>query len=262
MATNKLLKNLAGYNEAKQKAEENPGGNFPVIPNGNYDARIVGAEARLSKNKEAMLMINLVIVGDSEEADNKIASFIMLEGLGSGLERLIRLGYELPEESSGIQHIIDDLSSSEKEVSITVKNGFATINGPLDDVYVSGEDADEADEESDEEETEEVEEEEVEEETEESEGDEVLHIGDDVSFQWNKDTLQGSIIAIDEKTDLAKVKCNGKLYSVKLEKIIGKIEEEEEVEEEPVKKPAPKKGAAVAKKVASKKPVKKVTKKK
>ncbi len=263
-----LVKDLKGYNDAKQKAEENPNGDFPTIPNGNYDARVVAAEVRLSKNKEAMAMISLIIIGDSEQAEQKIASFIMLEGNGAALDRFIRLGYELPETSSEIGDLIEDLGSSEKEVSITVKGGFATINGLLDEVYVG----EEVSEEEAGEDVEETTEEEVVEETEE---DETVDIGDDVNFEFKGEKMQGTIISTDEKTETAKIKSGKTTYTVKLEKILGKVEEEaseeeseeeeteEEVEEEPKVKPVvKKKGAPVAKKTAAKPAAKKTSKKK
>lgn len=249
-----LVKDLKGYNDSKQKAEENPQGGIPQVPNGNYDARVVAAEVRLSKNKEAMAMISLIIIGDSEEAETKLASFIMLEGNGAALDRFLRLGYDLPEDSSGLADMIDDLGNSEKEVSITVKGGFATINGLVDDPHIASEDV--VEEETSEEETTE---EEVEEEGEVTEEDETVDVGDDVNFEFKGKQMQGSIVSTDEKTETAKIKSGTKLYTVKLEKILGKVEEEtseeveeeaeEEVEEEPKKKPASKKVEKVTKKV-------------
>lgn len=265
----KLVKNLKGYNESKQNAEENPGGNFPVIPNGQYDARVVSASVQLSKNKEAMAKIDLIIIGDSEQTEKKISAFIMLEGAGVALNKFIILGYDLPESSEEIGNLIEDLGGSEKEVSITVKSGFASINGLVDEAYIAEEVEDEV---------EEIVPEDSEDETEESEEDDVIDAGDDVDFEFKGEKMQGTIISTDEKTETAKIKSGAKTYTVKLEKILGKVEEDEteesedeseeeeesedEVEEKPKKQPAPKKGATVAKKVTKQAPAKKTATKK
>ncbi len=249
----KQLKNLDGYKENKNSEPVE----FENVPDGRYDARIVSTDLKLSKNKEQMIQIGLIIIGDSEEAERTCNAFLMLEGAGApgGLGTIKKLGYEeLPDEASDLAEIIEEIGASEKEVTIQVKGGFSNIQALLDgDPHITSDDDEDAVEESEEEET--------------SDDADAVDVGDDVNFTFKGQDMQGTIIEILEDEDKARIKSGGKIYPIKVENI-SKIEEEtsedaeeveEEPQEEPKQKPVSKKGANVAKKVIKAAPAKKAT---
>lgn len=255
----KRLGSLKGYKKAVEEAEELGG----KLPDARYTGKIEGAKLADSNAGNPQIVVNGKIVGDEEFEGESFTAFMGLgeQGLRYTLATLKRLGFEIEgDDPKEILDVVESLDSSNMSVVIKVKDGYANISGPAEDVSESkddNEDTEEDEEEDDEETKEDDSEEEEEEETEDSEEEEEekeesKELAEGSKVTWEKDGKKrtGTIVEILEDNNMARIeKEDGGITRVAMDLLTIVTddseeeeqeeieEEEEEVEEEKVAKP-------------------------
>jgi len=238
------------WKSAKEKVASGGGAFGDDIEDGRYKATVLDAELNNSQTSGRLQVAWTYQILEGEFSGKKKRDWDGCESEDNQVwlgRKLVRLGYEVPEDITDVEEILQDIKKSKIVVAITLKT-----KGKFQRVYIdrvlSGEEASGAVDY----ENEDLEEEAPSAEDVGIEEEESLEIGSLVSFSVKGEEVVGEVAMILEDEDSAKVKVGKKLYKVKADKLTlvdaepeedlaEEVVEEEEIPEEPAKKVTKKK---------------------